>query len=128
MAPDCGNGSGLSSTAFTTLKIAVLAPMPRVRIMSADSANPGLFRRARSDWRREFMADGAAARRAPIAELSFQRIIGSWAAVPVRPWDAYVPPPASTRMDARGRVVVRSGTIQEVTHGPYRLSHAAVFE
>src|SRR5438876_8174081 len=35
------NGSGRSSAALTTLKIAVLAPMPRVNVSTATAANPG---------------------------------------------------------------------------------------
>jgi hypothetical protein len=34
-------GSGRSSTALTTLKMAVLAPMPRARVRTATIANPG---------------------------------------------------------------------------------------
>lgn len=41
-------GSGRSMTAFTTLKIAVLAPMPSASVMSAVIAKPGLFRRVRT--------------------------------------------------------------------------------
>src|SRR5262249_40449710 len=37
-------GSGLRSTAFTTLKIAVFAPMPRVRAITATRVKPGVFR------------------------------------------------------------------------------------
>src|SRR5262245_20816304 len=37
------NGTGLSSTPFTTLKIAVLAPMPRASVRMAAVANPGFF-------------------------------------------------------------------------------------
>ncbi len=40
-------GSGRSITAFTTLKIAVLAPMPSASVMRAVIANPGLLRRVR---------------------------------------------------------------------------------
>ena len=34
-------GSGRSRTAFTTLKIAVLAPMPSARVSTAIAVNPG---------------------------------------------------------------------------------------
>jgi hypothetical protein len=37
-------GSGLRRTALTTLKIAVLAPMPSARVMIAVSANAGFLR------------------------------------------------------------------------------------
>jgi hypothetical protein len=36
------NGSGRSSTPCTTLKIAVLAPMPRASVISATAVNPGV--------------------------------------------------------------------------------------
>src|SRR5690348_16389893 len=45
---DFGNGSGFSRTAFTTLKMAVFAPMPSVRIAKAEIANPGFFRNIRN--------------------------------------------------------------------------------
>src|SRR5437867_7362407 len=41
-------GRGRSSTAFTTLKIAVLAPMPRARVSTATAVKPGFF----SSWRK----------------------------------------------------------------------------
>ena len=37
------SGSGRSSTAFTTLKIAVFAPMPSARTRTTIAVNPGLF-------------------------------------------------------------------------------------
>src|SRR3954471_22458063 len=37
------NGSGSRSTAWTTLKMAVFAPIPRARIKTATMANPGLL-------------------------------------------------------------------------------------
>ena len=40
-------GSGRSSTPFTTLKIAVLAPMPSAIVSTITSAKPGLRRRLR---------------------------------------------------------------------------------
>src|SRR5260370_5925774 len=40
---DCGNGRGRSSTAFTTLKIAVFAPMPRGMVNPTTAAKPGIF-------------------------------------------------------------------------------------
>jgi len=43
-----GKGSDLSNTALTTLKMAVLAPMPRARTAIVTAANPGLLRRARN--------------------------------------------------------------------------------
>jgi hypothetical protein len=41
-------GSGLRSTAFTTEKMAVLAPMPRASVATATAAKPGLRASIRS--------------------------------------------------------------------------------
>ncbi len=41
-------GSGRSSTPFTTLNTALLAPMPNASANTAASAKPGLLRRTRS--------------------------------------------------------------------------------
>jgi len=41
------NGSGRSSVALRTVKIAVVAPMPTARIMMAIAANPGFDRSMR---------------------------------------------------------------------------------
>jgi hypothetical protein len=53
MSCDSGNGSGLNRTAFTTLKIAVLAPIPKVRTASAEIVNPGLLRSTRAAYMRD---------------------------------------------------------------------------
>src|SRR4029077_3549997 len=45
---ECGYGSGRSNTAFTTLKIAVCAPIPRASTRTATNVNPGDLR----SWRR----------------------------------------------------------------------------
>ena len=45
-------GSGFSSTPRTTLKIAVLAPMPSPRVSTTTTANPGLRRSERSAYLR----------------------------------------------------------------------------
>ena len=42
------NGSGLSITALTTLKMAVLAPTPSASVRAATAVNPGLLRSARA--------------------------------------------------------------------------------
>ena len=42
------NGSGRSTTALTTVKIAVLTPMPRPRITMPASAKPGLLSSVRT--------------------------------------------------------------------------------
>jgi hypothetical protein len=42
------NGSALSSTALTTLKIAVFAPMPRARVIAVIKVKPGFFRNIRA--------------------------------------------------------------------------------
>jgi hypothetical protein len=48
----CGYGSGRSRTPLTTLKMAVLAPMPSARVIAATAVNPGDFtRRRRANWR-----------------------------------------------------------------------------
>src|SRR5262245_2801380 len=47
-----GNGTGLSSTAFTTEKIAVFAPMPRASADTAAAVNPRLCQNIRRDCRR----------------------------------------------------------------------------
>ena len=44
----CGYGIGSSNTALTTLKIAMLAPMPRASVTSAAAVNPGVRSRART--------------------------------------------------------------------------------
>ena len=46
--PESGNGSGLSRTAFTNVKIVVLAPMPMASDRMATALNPGLRRSART--------------------------------------------------------------------------------
>ncbi len=45
-------GRGRSSTAFTTEKIAVLAPIPSARAASATRVKPGVFRRNRRPFLR----------------------------------------------------------------------------
>jgi hypothetical protein len=42
--PGSLNGSGFSSTAFTTLKMALFAPIPSARVSTATVVKPGLFR------------------------------------------------------------------------------------
>src|SRR5437867_12961566 len=43
-----GNGNGRSKTQFTTLKMAVFAPMPRASVSRATAVKPGFF----SSWRK----------------------------------------------------------------------------
>src|SRR4030081_1257500 len=50
------NGNGRSSTALTTLKIAVFAPMPSASVMTATAVNPGFFKSWRKANFRSFMA------------------------------------------------------------------------
>src|SRR6266540_3381616 len=45
--PGSLNGGGRSSTALTTLKIAVFAPMPSASVSTATAVKPGFF----SSWR-----------------------------------------------------------------------------
>src|SRR5207302_3797525 len=52
----CAYGSGRSSTAFTTLKIAVVAPMPRASVRIAAAANPGAPRNVRTAYRRSWLS------------------------------------------------------------------------
>jgi len=47
-----GNGSGLSRTPLTTLKIAVLAPMPRAIVRMATAEKPGFLMSSRAAKRR----------------------------------------------------------------------------
>ena len=49
--PASANGSGRSSTASTTLKTAVLAPMPRARTATATTTSIGRLRSDRSAYR-----------------------------------------------------------------------------
>jgi hypothetical protein len=46
------NGSGLSSTPLTMLKMAVLAPMPTASTITTIALKPGDLMRVRSAWRR----------------------------------------------------------------------------
>src|SRR5713226_4019340 len=50
MESESGNGSGFNKTAFTTLKIAVFAPIPSVSTASAESVKPGFLRSTRTAW------------------------------------------------------------------------------
>ena len=52
MRDESGYDSGRSSTALTSEKMAVLAPMPMARIRTATREKPGLRRHARSAYRR----------------------------------------------------------------------------
>src|SRR5215469_5722840 len=49
------NGSGLSSTALTTLNIAVVTPMPSAIVTTATVANPGLLLSLRSAYRKSWV-------------------------------------------------------------------------
>jgi hypothetical protein len=44
----CGYGSGVSSTAFRALKIAVLAPMPSVSVATTTAVNAGALSSVRA--------------------------------------------------------------------------------
>ena len=46
------NGNAFSSTPYTTLKIAVLAPIPKASVRAATTAKPGCFRSMRAAQRR----------------------------------------------------------------------------
>ena len=48
MRSGSANGSGFSTTAFTTVKMAELTPMPRPRITTPASAKPGVLRSVRT--------------------------------------------------------------------------------
>jgi len=56
----CSYGSGRSITALTTLKIAVLAPMPRATVSTTAKVNSGDFRSMRAVYRRSFSNMAAA--------------------------------------------------------------------
>ena len=47
----CGKGRGFKRTALTTLKMAVLAPIPTASTMTAAAVKPGLLARPRRPWR-----------------------------------------------------------------------------
>src|SRR5213083_2404323 len=47
-------GSGRSTTAFTMLKMAVFAPMPRASVRAATAVKPGFFRSMRKAKRRSW--------------------------------------------------------------------------
>jgi hypothetical protein len=47
-----GYGSGLSSTPWTTVNMAVFAPMPSASVRIASAAKPGRLMSIRSAWRR----------------------------------------------------------------------------
>ena len=49
------NSSGLSNTAWTTLKIAVVAPMPSESVTTAMAVKPGRRARPRKAWRRSWV-------------------------------------------------------------------------
>ena len=49
---ESGNGKGRNRTAFTTVKIAVFAPMPSASVSTATSVKPGLFASVRTAYRR----------------------------------------------------------------------------
>lgn len=50
-----GKGNGRSNTAFTTLKMAVFAPMPRASVITAMAAKPGRFKSERTAYRRSLI-------------------------------------------------------------------------
>jgi len=50
--PGSAYASGRSSTPFTTVKIAVVAPMPSARVATATAVHPGLARSARQAYLR----------------------------------------------------------------------------
>src|SRR5882762_2519758 len=51
MRSGSGKGNGRSSTPYTTVKIAVLAPMPRASVKTATAVNPGFFASIRKAYR-----------------------------------------------------------------------------
>src|SRR5215469_8096882 len=52
MRSDPGYGSGRSKTAFTTLKMAVFAPMPSASVRTVTAVKPGFFPSMRAAYRR----------------------------------------------------------------------------
>src|SRR5262249_48576811 len=55
----CGYGNGSKSAASTTVKIAVVAPMPSAIVITAMKVNPGDFRSWRRANLRSFISFGA---------------------------------------------------------------------
>src|SRR5262245_22779277 len=53
----CGYGSGLISTPFTTLNMAVLAPMPNASVTNATMVNIGVHASRRKIWWSDLMAN-----------------------------------------------------------------------
>src|SRR6266566_1166707 len=51
MRSGSGKGNGRSSTPYTTVKIAVLAPIPRASVRTATAVNPGFFASIRKAYR-----------------------------------------------------------------------------
>src|ERR1700687_1638904 len=51
MRSGSGKGNGRRSTPYTTVKIAVLAPMPRASVKTATAVNPGIFASIRKAYR-----------------------------------------------------------------------------
>src|ERR1043166_1247806 len=70
--PGSAYGSGRSSTALTTLKIAVLAPMPSMRVRVTVSAKPGWRRSARRAWLKSLRRSPQKGRRNSSRASSFQ--------------------------------------------------------
>ena len=64
-----GYGSGRSSSALATLKIAAFAPMPSASDSTTDAAKPGRRSRLRSAWR----SSGPLMRAAPPRSAAFAR-------------------------------------------------------
>src|SRR6266481_562341 len=99
MESESGKGSGFNKTAFTTLKIAVFAPIPSVRTASAARVKPGFLRSTRmawtSDWWKSLINDHpdglARARRPPSYKLLMDQdpVFGAGGRS-VRVWDACV--------------------------------------
>ena len=94
MRSESGNGSGFSRTAFTTLKIAVFAPIPSVSTASAEIVKPGFLRSTRiawvSDWRKSRISERGALR-PPFRKLfQHKHLYSCRGAICVRVWHACV--------------------------------------
>src|SRR5215203_1735240 len=85
MRSSSGNGNGLRSSALIALKMAVLAPMPRARVMTAIRVNPGRLIRFRIAYRMSFRSASIvfflyAGTRVTSTNLAFVQLTGYWGA------------------------------------------------
>src|SRR5262245_27700327 len=68
-----GKGSGRSNTAYTTLKIAVFAPMPNASVTTAIKLKPGFFNNIRAPMRRSCQSVRIIGFRFQVSGFRFQK-------------------------------------------------------